>query len=612
LSAWRPIVGAFLAGLTLNRLVPDTGPLMSRLHFVGDAVFIPFFLISVGMLVDFRVLVGEWNVWLYALTFTGLVIARQAHRSADRPARLRLLECGGLDDLRPDDSTGGGDARRDARRLPAERTIVVFTETEVNAVVIMMLLTCLAGPWLVDRFGRKVALAEESRRARSPAGAPLRILIPLANPASAPALMDLAFMIRRTDSPEPVYPLTVANESGDVEKQVASGERMLGYAVTHATAANVPVIPVTRIDMNIAAGILRAIRELRISTVIIGWAGDPSRRRRILGSVLDQILETSPQSVFVCRFVAPLNTTKRVRLILPRFVEREPGFGEAMRMIRLMTNKLNAKLICYTPESDPSTLESRISKIKPSVPTEFLAVSPFALMNDLREHVERDDLIVLISAREGRLSWSPELNRLPRRLAEEFREQNVIMHYPTELAPETGWNVGRTMKSVAAPLLHTDRVLLDSSAVTLRELLTELIGRQFGEDSAMTRAVCQYLMQNAQEYSTEVAPGIALVHAHVTEIMEPTLFIATSDTGVEMPRNTAPAHVLLVMLSSKHDSPERHLQMLASLARMMQRPDIVDRLRSVTTYQGLISILSDRSPDEAAASKQEDSKSSRK
>lgn len=585
-----PIVGAFLAGLTLNRLVPDTGPLMSRLHFVGDAVFIPFFLISVGMLVDFRVLIGSWDVWYYALVFTGLVLAGKflAAQIAQRVFRYSAAEGWTVYGL----------------TIPqAAATLAVtlvgyehdfFTEIEVNAVIIMMLLTCLAGPWLVDFFGRKVALAEDVASPVS-AGAPLRILLPLANPASAPALMDLAFMIRRTDSSEPVYPLTVANESGDVEKQVASGERMLGYAVTHATAANVPVIPVTRIDMNIAEGILRAIRELRISTLIIGWAGDPSRRRRILGSVLDQILESSPQSVFVCRFVAPLNTTKRVLLILPRFAEREPGFVEAIRMIRLMTNKLHAKLVCYTPEADPSELDARISKIKPNVPTECHTVAPwFNLVNNLRDVVERDDLIVLISAREGRLSWSPELNRLPRRLTDEFREENVILHYPTELAPETGWNVSKTMQSFTAPLLHSDRVLLDSSAETFEELLKELLNQQFGEGSSMSDAVRAALLQNAREYATEVAPGIALVHAHIAEVNEPTLFIATSDSGVAPPRDRTPAHVLLVMLSPKHDSPERHLQALASLARIMQGPDIVERLRSVTTYQGLVSILSDK------------------
>jgi Kef-type K+ transport system membrane component KefB len=48
------IIGAFLAGLALNRLIPHTSPLMNRIEFVGNAIFIPFFLIGVGMLIDYR------------------------------------------------------------------------------------------------------------------------------------------------------------------------------------------------------------------------------------------------------------------------------------------------------------------------------------------------------------------------------------------------------------------------------------------------------------------------------------------------------------------------------------------------------------------------------
>ncbi|MEH6514481.1 MAG: cation:proton antiporter, partial [Maribacter arcticus] len=54
------IIGAFLTGLALNRLILRTSPLMNRIEFVGNAIFIPFFLIGVGMLVDYRVFFKDW------------------------------------------------------------------------------------------------------------------------------------------------------------------------------------------------------------------------------------------------------------------------------------------------------------------------------------------------------------------------------------------------------------------------------------------------------------------------------------------------------------------------------------------------------------------------
>src|SRR5690625_2382355 len=66
----EPIIGAFLAGLALNRYISDHSPLMNRIRFTANALFIPFFLLSVGMLMDLRVLVSNPD----ALLVTGLIL----------------------------------------------------------------------------------------------------------------------------------------------------------------------------------------------------------------------------------------------------------------------------------------------------------------------------------------------------------------------------------------------------------------------------------------------------------------------------------------------------------------------------------------------------------
>src|SRR5690606_36387189 len=129
--------------------------------------------------------------------------------------------------------------------------------------------TCTIGPWLVDKYGRQIALAEEATP-YSPSQAPRRIAVPLANPKAAGALMDLGFLLRGKASKEPMYPLTIVLEGGDVDAKVAASERLLGYAVIHAAAADVPVIPTTRVASSIPEGIDRALRELRFFTAIFG------------------------------------------------------------------------------------------------------------------------------------------------------------------------------------------------------------------------------------------------------------------------------------------------------------------------------------------------------
>jgi Kef-type K+ transport system membrane component KefB len=66
----QPIIGAFLVGLALNRLLPENSLLTNRLQFVGEAFFIPFFLLSVGMLADVRVLAGDLRAWQVMIAMT--------------------------------------------------------------------------------------------------------------------------------------------------------------------------------------------------------------------------------------------------------------------------------------------------------------------------------------------------------------------------------------------------------------------------------------------------------------------------------------------------------------------------------------------------------------
>jgi Kef-type K+ transport system membrane component KefB/mannitol/fructose-specific phosphotransferase system IIA component (Ntr-type) len=584
-----PIVGAFLAGLVMNRLVPDTGPLMNRLHFFGDALFIPFFVLSVGLLVDFRVL-GQWEVWSLMVTLTLLVVLGKGAAAKLSQRIFRYTPSEGW-------TMVGLTIPQAAATLAV--TLIgyqhgLFDEAMINAVVIMILLTCIAGPWLVETYGRQVAVAEEVAPYQ-PGQAPLRILIPLANPASAPALLDVAFMIRRPESPEPVYPLMVANEAGHVPAQVAAGEKMLGYAVIYAAGAGVSVVPTTRIDMNVASGITRAVKELRISTVVIGWTGAPSARVRHLGTVLDQVLQENPQTIIVCRFVGAINTTQRIVLVLPRLVERDPSFGEAMRTIRLLASKLGAKLVVIAHEAERSRLEQRLGpggRIRPHAPTSVEPVASFhEVMPRLGSLVQDDDLLVVLSTREGRLAWTHDLARLPRRLVDRFPSHNLVVFYPSEATAETAWFSAPAVTLAGGLSLDASRAAIGLTAMEFGAAVEAIVAPHFGEQTADLRLVRDALVRSAGDYSTEVAPGMALLHAHVApevaRMDRPTFFLATCPKGLDVPRVDRPVHVLLILISPATMAAEEHLRALAGIARTMQRPGIVERLLAVESFEQL-------------------------
>ncbi len=583
-----PIVGAFLAGLALNRLVPDTGPLMSRVHFVGEALLIPFFLLSVGMLVDVRVLTGSAEVWVYALAFSAMVFIGKAGA-----AKLAELMFG----LRSSEgwTMAGLTIPQAAATLAVTLIgfqIGLFNDMVVNAVVVLMLASCLVGPWMVERFGRRVALEEADEPIETGDGGPQRILVPLANPATADALMDVAFMLRRADSPEPIYPLTVARDGPDVEEQVAAGERLLSHAVVHAAAAGAPVLPTTRVDYNVAQGIERAVRERRISTLIIGWNGQVTSRQAVLGSILDQILQSPQQTMVICRFAddaPPLNTTRRVLAIVPRFVERERGFGEALRMLKTLAKEVGAASVLLAA---PRIAIERVGKAAESCPPQIdvnpLPIQPGAsLLESIEASLRTDDLVLLISSRPGRLSWSHELARLPHLLARELPKQNFLIVYPSEAQPLR--TAERPLRS--EPLLSEVRIGVDVPGDRVDAALEQLLKPHFSDRLHVLTNIHAELMRSMSEIAMEVMPGVVLLHRHVERVTSPIVFIGISQSGLSVPGVKSPAKVILVLLSPIDLPPDEHLAALAEIARMMSQPRVLDQLLAATNPKSVINAL---------------------
>src|SRR5690606_38435089 len=304
----------------------EQGTLMNRVQFVGNALFIPFFLISVGMLVDVGVFVEGLDAWVVAGVMMGVLFAGKGLAAAAAKALFGYsrAEGGLLFSL----SLAQAAATLAAALVGFE--LGLFDADVLNGTILMILVTCVAAPWLAERYGRRVALAE-AQKPYEPSEAPQRILVPLIEAEGAGHLVELAMMVRDRKSEQPVYPLTVAPDSRDVAARVAASEKLLATAVRHAAGADVPVVPLTRVDADVAVGITRAAVEERITTVVLGWNGVNTARHYVFGRVLDPLVERTRAMLLISRLVRPLNTLTRVVVAVPPFAEREPGFPAALR-----------------------------------------------------------------------------------------------------------------------------------------------------------------------------------------------------------------------------------------------------------------------------------------
>jgi hypothetical protein len=540
LAGLAPIIGAFMAGLLMNRLVPTSSTLMSRIQFVGNALFIPFFLISVGMLVDIKVL-GSLDVWMKAIVFSLLVFFGKGLASIIVRYLFKFSNEEGW-------VIFGLTTPQSAATLAV--TLVgfelgFFETTAVNAVVIMILITCLVGPWLVEKYGRAVAIQEDEKPYEA-SDAPQRILVPLANPETSDALMDIAFMVRDKKFDQPINPLTVARDGVDVEAQVARGEKMLSHAVIHAAVADVPVNPVTRVDMNISKGIARAVSEMRITNIIIGWNGQVSTKRAVFGTILDQLLKEIDEMVMVCKIEKPMNTFERIVVAIPPYGALEAGFKSMMRSVKLLTEQIGGELIILATEDRESFLKKKINSVKPDLDYHCHTLKQW---NDLpkwqSEKQEENDLFILVSSREGSISWRPGLDRLPRVIAQRNPELSFITIYSNK--NEKGAGVNDT--EGGQNLLTADHIKIKLKGDDIESILAKVIKDDDEFEKIAISRITRRLLENSVDYTPEAMPGVLVYDAHTSKVSEQLLFVGVVPEGIKVERTSAKAFIIFIFLS---------------------------------------------------------------
>jgi Kef-type K+ transport system membrane component KefB/nucleotide-binding universal stress UspA family protein len=424
----EPLVGAFLAGLALNRLIPHHGTLMNRIRFTGEAIFVPFFLLSLGMLLDVRVFAAGLYAWLVAVTMVVTVVLTKW--LASESTRILL----GYD--------------RDQARLVfglsvphAAVTLAVtivgyelglFGDEVVNGAILMIFVTCCLAPVLVERHGRAIALAAADELPEVKP-AQQRILVACSQLESARPLLELAVILHDREQQHPIYPLMVVEEGFNAADEVARAEDLLSNAIGQLAAAEVPAQSVTRIDINAASGILRARRELRATDVIIGWQGKKAPRERLFGSTLEHLARDRDYTLIVSRIVQPLNTCQRVVLALPPNIELEPGFASAAGLLANLTRQLGTSLLIIAEQDQEARLRVRLRPFKALVDFKFRPIERWtALRRAVTELTSEDDLLIVCGARPGSLAWEPLLTSLPTRLATRLPRTNVLAVYQPE------------------------------------------------------------------------------------------------------------------------------------------------------------------------------------
>lgn len=424
LAGAEPIIGAFLAGLALNRIIPHNSTLMNRLQFTGEAIFIPFFLLSVGMLLDVGIFFASLRAWVIAFAMVATVILTKW--AAAELCRLFLGYS------KPQARVVFGlSVAQAAATLAATMVgyeIGLFDEAVVNGAILMILVTCFLAPWLVDRYGRKIALSSQQQPEESLAEQ--RIMVALAPQQQMEPFLQLAKWLRAPGARQPVYAMTVVEEQRDHSLPLQQAASRLEQAVSYLAAANIPAQAKTRLDLNISDGILRSRRELNATEVIVGWSEHSSTAELLFGSMLSRLLADPGYTLLVKRQLSPLQHGQRLFWLIPPNAEKEAGFTEARELVQRLAQQLSLTVQLCCQDNQVAAIKAALNKANISG---YITAPQYQLLPDqLHKLAPTGDLLVLYGVRQGGLAWDADLPRLQQRLSQALPHTNLLVIYPAE------------------------------------------------------------------------------------------------------------------------------------------------------------------------------------
>ena len=464
------IIGAFLSGLALNRFIPHLSPLMNRIEFVGNAFFIPFFLISVGMLVDVSVLfkgfgaikvAGVMIVMAVLTKFIAAWLTQKTFRLSDIERQLIF----GLSNARVGATLAVVLVGYSIilSETPTGDPIRLLSEDVLNGTVLMILVTCTISSFITEKASQKMALKEEAQSA--PPDATERILISLAYPDTVSELVDFGLMLKPKHSTIPVYALHIVSDENDDGRAQSQGKKMMEKALKQAAATGNELIPLTRYDMNISNGIIYTIKEQNITDVLIGlhhnWDQD-----NFLGPIAERILARTSETLFIYKSVQPFNTLKRMVVVVSGKAELEPGFSHWFSKLSTIAKEAGISIEFFGKEESLLELKDLNELSASPVQTKFNRFVNWEDFLVFTRELKSNDLFVIISSRKGHVSYHAALEKLPYNLTNYFTQNSFIILYPKQL--EMGLNMN-DVQHVDGSLMETiaDKVSVVNKAGSL-------------------------------------------------------------------------------------------------------------------------------------------------
>lgn len=441
------IIGAFLVGLALNRVIPHTSPLMNRVAFIGNALFIPFFLIGVGMLIDYRVFFKDFETIKVAVTmivvattskFLAAWLTQKTYKfSADErrlifglsnahvAATLAVVLVGYNIILNKAEIAAA------ALQNKVIEPVRLFDENVLNGTILLILATCTIAAFIAQKGARNIALLENNDNSSEETKTVERILIPLSNIETTNELVNLSVTIKSKKNKKGLYALNIVDNNSNDSAAEKKGKKLMEKAHIAVSATDNTLNELIRYDLNIVNGISSVVMENKITDLVLGVHNNTNISDSFLSNFTEGILTKCNTTTLIYKAAQPLVTIKKHLVVVPEKAEKEIGFSAWITKVWNIANNTNTKMVFYAVEDTLNELKS-IHEKHP-IDAEFVLFNDWNKFLSLVDDIKVDENLIIVLSRKEYMSYHTIMPKIPSYLNTYFKSNSFIIIYPKQM-----------------------------------------------------------------------------------------------------------------------------------------------------------------------------------
>ena len=424
------IIGAFVAGLVLNRLIPHNSILMNRIDFIGNSLFIPFFLIYVGMVVDYRAfLQGTWPLVIAGVLTTFAIfskwLAAFVTQLIFKMSNTERQVIFGL-------STSHAAATLAIIMVGYNEGNGILDINIVNGTVLLILFTCMTASFVTESAGKKLLIELNESSEGELNETKLRnqhIMVSMNELKGNESLIDFSLIISDPKVINPISVVSVYPNNEKAEMMIRKSRKSLEDIVKHFSGHESKLNTIATIDYNLSSGIARVSKELVADIVVMNDNRNFNFIQRMVGDERDHLMDVCDKTIFFCHFDKSMVSYTRVVVMAPPLCELENSFAIWVERIFRLAKELNLKIELFSTNATKERFEKIGPANKIDAAIKFNEIEHFedAL---LKYDKNKNDLIITCLARKGAVSHSVDIDTYTAKLEKACPTNDVVFIYP--------------------------------------------------------------------------------------------------------------------------------------------------------------------------------------